>query len=342
MWPAFWMLGSQSGVSWPTVGESDIMENWTTSVFNGPGATGNRSTIHTQITAGNGKGGAFTFPSGRQVDTAFHIYGQIWSANMIQFYVDDPTQPFFVVTASDLQSSDTWPFSSPNNPFFVVMNMAVGGTLGGVPDTQTGSQLPMLVDYVRHYTPSQVPVPQIAAPTPITIAPGATTGNTTTLNLTGTLGTGRVTFSCTTTAPKASCIVTSTDPVNVHTVDFSNSTNASATVAVTTTYYAAAAGIVGSGKWSLASAITFTLMSLVLLRNGREFRRAFTLSSLALIIAIFPSCGGGGYGGGGGGGGGGGNGTPKGSYTITVNAYTVSSSDASVPDATTTFNLTVN
>src|SRR5215467_2155959 len=40
LWPAFWMLGSQRGVTWPTVGESDVMENWpTTSNISGPGAT---------------------------------------------------------------------------------------------------------------------------------------------------------------------------------------------------------------------------------------------------------------------------------------------------------------
>src|SRR5258708_24784164 len=124
LWPAFWMLGSQAGVSWPTVGESDIMENWPkTSNIPGPGATGNRSTIHTKLTGGSGLGGAFTFPAGEQVGTAFHVYGESWSANMIQFYVDDPTQPFFVVTASNLPSGDVWPFSSSANPFFIIMNM---------------------------------------------------------------------------------------------------------------------------------------------------------------------------------------------------------------------------
>ena len=349
LWPAFWMLGSQAGVSWPTVGESDIMENWpATSTIPGPGATGNRSTIHTQLTAGNGKGGSFSFPAGQQVDTAFHIYGQIWSANMIQYYIDDPTQPFFVVTASDLPAGDPWPFSSSQNPFFLIMNMAVGGTLGAPTDSATGSQLPMLVDYVRHYTPSQVPAPQLVQPAPITVSPGAITGNSTTLNLTGTLGTGRVTFSCTTTAPKASCTVTSTDPVNVHTVDFSNTTIASATVAVTTTYYAQAAGMIGPGmiypdKLTLTNGAALVLIVFLLLRKGRRIRRGLALANLALIIALLPSCGGG-YGGGGGGAGGGGsgNGTPTGNYTVTVKAYTVSSSDASVPDATTTFNLTVN
>ncbi len=344
LWPAFWNLGSQTGVSWPTVGESDVMENWpATSSIAGPGATGNCSTIHTQLTGGSGKGHCFTFPAGQQIDTAFHTYGQIWSANMIQYYIDDPNQPYFVVTASDLPAGDTWPFSKAANPFFIIMNVAVGGTLGNPTNTGTSSPAPMLVDYVRQYLPSAVPAPQIAVPTPITVTHGATTGNTTTLNLTGTLGSGRATFSCTTTAPKASCIVTTADPVNKYTVDFTSSTTASATVTVSTTLDAAAAGIMLPGKWSLPTAIAMTLMLFVLLRNGRELRRVLALSSLALFIVILPSCGGGGgYGGGGGGGGGGGTGTTPGNYTVTVNAYTVSSSDAASPAVTSTFNLTVN
>src|SRR5260370_4473746 len=171
--------------------------------------------------------------------------------------------------------------------------MATGGTLGATPDAQTGTQLPMLVDYVRHYTPSQIRAPQIAAPTPITVAPGATTGNTTALNLTGTLGTGRVTFSCTTTAAKASCVVTSSDPVNVHTVDFSNSTTASATVAITTTYYAQAAGFMRPHKCTFTSCIALALMVFVPLRNGRQIRRAFAFARLARIIASLPPSGGG-------------------------------------------------
>src|SRR5438309_2810036 len=162
LWPAFWNLGSQSGVSWPTVGESDIMENWpTTSSIAGPGATGNCSTIHTKITAGNGKGRCFTLPNGQQIDTAFHTYGQIWSANMIQYYIDDPTQPYFVVTASDLPAGDTWPFSSSANPFFLIMNVAVGGTLGNPTNTSTSNPPPLLADYVRQYLPSQVPPPSL-------------------------------------------------------------------------------------------------------------------------------------------------------------------------------------
>jgi beta-glucanase (GH16 family) len=229
------MLGSQPGVSWPTVGESDIMENWpTTSNIPGPGATGNCSTIHTKVTGGSGKGRCFTLPNGGQVNTAFHGYGEIWSANMIQFYVDDPTQPFFVVTASDLPAGDVWPFSSSADSFFVIMNMAVGGTLGAPTDSATGSQAPMLVDWVRQYLPSTIPAPQM----------------------------------------------TPSDTVNKYTVDFTNSSSASPTVTVTTT------------------------------ANTRH--------------------------------GGHSNGTPPGNYTVTVNAFTISSSDATIPSASTAFNLTVN
>jgi beta-glucanase (GH16 family) len=282
LWPAFWMLGAQPRVSWPTVGESDIMENWpTTSNIPGPGATGNRSTIHTKLTGGPGLGGAYTFPSGEQVNTAFHTYGQIWSANMVQYYVDDPTQPFFVVTASDLPSGDVWPFSSAADPFFIIMNIAVGGTLGAPTDSQTGSQAPMLVDYVRQYTPSAIPTPQLIAGGNITVTAGATTGNSTAMTVDSTTGTGRVAFSCTTTAPKASCVVTTTsDSLNKYTLNFANSSTQTATVAVSTTANTS--------------------------KHGKS------------------------------------NGTTPGNYTITVNAFTESSSDATQPSASSVVDLTVN
>jgi beta-glucanase (GH16 family) len=340
LWPAFWNLGSQSGVSWPTVGESDIMENWPpTSNIAGPGASGNCSTIHTQVTAGNGKGHCFTLPNGGRIDDAGgHVYGQIWSANMIQYYIDNPAQPYFVVTASDLPAGDTWPFSSPANPFFIIMNIAVGGTLGAPTDSATGSQAPMLVDYVRQYLPSQVPAPQLSQPTAITLKAGATTGNTTTLNLTQTQGTGRTTFSCTTTAPKASCLVTSSDAVNQYTVDFSNASTATATVTVTTTANTASAGIASLSWLGVVGAIVLALTLMPVTRNGKQLRLGLMLGFLVLAIGAWPACGGSG----GNAGGGGSNGTGPGNYTVTVNAYTISSSDAATPSASTTFNLTVN
>ena len=339
LWPAFWNLGSQPGVNWPTVGESDVMENWpTTSNIAGPGATGNCSTIHTQVTAGPGKGHCFTLPSGQQIDTAFHTYGQIWSANMIQYYIDDPTNPYFVVTASDLPAGDTWPFSKSANPFFLIMNVAVGGTLGAPTDSGTSSPAPMLADYVRQYMPSSV-VPQLSQPGALTLKAGATSGNTASVTVTQTQGTGRTAFSCTTTAPKASCLVTTGDSVNQYTADFSNSSTATATVTVTTTANTAAASIASFSWMGIAGAIVLVFALVPVRRHGKQLRLAM-LGVLVLAIAAWPACGGGS--GGGGGGGGGSNGTTPGSYTVSVNAYTVSSSDAANPSATTNFSLTVN
>ena len=70
---------------------------------------------------------------------------------MLQFYVDDPTQPFFIQTPSNLSSGDTWPF---NAQIFLLANIAVGGTLGGTPSSSTPNPGVMTVDYVRQYNPS--------------------------------------------------------------------------------------------------------------------------------------------------------------------------------------------
>ncbi len=341
LWPAFWLLGAQTGVNWPTVGESDIMENWpTTSTIAGPGAVGNCSTIHTQVTAGNGKGKCFTLPGGGRIDNAFHTYGQIWSANMIQYYIDDPTQPYFVVTASDLPAGDTWPFSKAANPFFIILNIAVGGTLGTPTDSATGSQPAMLADYVRQYLPSTV-TPLLTQPSAVSLTAGAVTGNTAALSLTQTQGTGRTTFSCTTTAPKATCVVTSTATVNNHTVDFANSSSASATVTISTTTNTSSAGIANLNWMTLLSGGLLLALLWSVRRRGRKLSFTTGLICIVLAVGAWPACGGGSYSGGGGGGGGGSNGTTAGTYTVTVNAYSISSSDVATPSATTTFNLTV-
>ena len=149
LWPAFWTLGSNiTTVPWPTCGEADIMENWSPQVNNGAGPAGNNSTIHTAKTGGSGIGKRYTFPSGEAADTAFHTYGIVWTQNEMQFYVDNASAPFFTVTPSSLPSGDTWPF---NQAIFTILNVAVGGTLGGSTSGLSNPQ-PMVVDYVRYYT----------------------------------------------------------------------------------------------------------------------------------------------------------------------------------------------
>ena len=149
LWPAFWSLGSNIGsVGWPTCGEADIMENWSPQVNNGAGPSGNNSTIHTAKTGGSGVGARYTFPSGEAADTAFHTYGVVWTQNEMQFFVDNAATPFFTVTPSSLPSGDTWPF---NANIFTLLNVAVGGTLGGS-TSGLSNPGPMQVDYVRYYT----------------------------------------------------------------------------------------------------------------------------------------------------------------------------------------------
>jgi len=151
LWPAWWTLGTDiTTVPWPGCGEEDIMENWSPQVDNGEGTTGDISTAHTTKTGGSGVGGRFTFPAGEATNTAYHQYGLIWAENSLQTYVDDPTSPFVTITPASLPSGDTWPF---NQTMFVIMNVAVGGTLGGS-DTNLTSPQVMSVDYVRWYTPN--------------------------------------------------------------------------------------------------------------------------------------------------------------------------------------------
>jgi len=56
------------------------------------------------------------------VNTAFHTYGIIWSPDEIQFFVDDPSKPFFTTTPASLPPGDLWPF---NQPIFILLNEAI-------------------------------------------------------------------------------------------------------------------------------------------------------------------------------------------------------------------------
>jgi hypothetical protein len=111
----------------------------TSSTIHGPGYSG-----------GAGVGAQFTFPNGGRTDDAgYHIYGVIWSQNQMQFYRDDFNHPFFTVTPSTPGVNGQWVF---NAPFFVLMNLAIGG--GGFPgftNSTTPNPATMLVDYVRVY-----------------------------------------------------------------------------------------------------------------------------------------------------------------------------------------------
>ena len=351
IWPAFWALGSNiSSVGWPASGEMDFMENVPASSGLGPNVI--KSTLHGGNSSsncycgGNGLGQSYTFPSndpnGPDV-TTFHAYGAIWSTNMVQFYVDDPANIFLVRTVNDVPSGLTWDF---NHPFFLLLNLAVGGTGSwpGPPDNTTPSPSIMTVDYVRSYTPSAVAGPSMSGPS-ISVKAGSPGSSVITL----TSGTGRAYLSCTTTAPKAACSINSGDPLNRSTVDFSKTTTGTATVNVTTTANAARSLKPNQGvnqRAFLASAFAVfgcVCVGCVLLpaKWSRSLRRGLGGTGLMLALLVHPGCGSGSGGSNGGGGGGGRNGTTPGSYTVTVNAYTVSNTNGS-PDSTANVTLTVN
>jgi beta-glucanase (GH16 family) len=341
LWPAFWALGTNiNSVSWPACGEMDFMENVPASAGLGPNTIS--STIHGGNSSSNCYCGAnglskhYTFPTndpnGPDV-TTFHTYGAIWSTNMVQFYVDDPSNVFSVETTNDIPSGLSWDF---NHPFFLLLNLAVGGTGSwpGPPDNTTPSPALMLVDYVRVYTASPVAGPSMSAAS-ISVKAGQT--GTSTVSLNSTAGTGRVYLSCTTNAPKAACSINSADALNPYTVDFSQSATGSATVSVTTTANTSAI----SGISGLRAIPATVLAGTLLFSLGFPLRR--TWRSLAgfgvlLMAASLANCAGPGNGSGGSGGG---NGTPPGNYAVTVSAYTVSNTSGSA-DSTLSIPMTVN
>jgi beta-glucanase (GH16 family) len=342
LWPAFWALGSNifANVPWPGCGEMDFMENVPAS--GGLGPTKIRSTIHGPgYSGGNGLGQNFSFTNGDV--TNFHTYGAIWSPNMVQFYVDDPSNVFFIRTANDVPGGSTqWVF---NHPFINITNLAVGGGFPGNPDATTPSPATMLVDYIRYYQAAPVPSPTMGNPPSITVKAGATTGNASTLMIGDTIGSGRVYLSCSTTAPKAACSIATSNPLNSNVIDFTSSATASATVIVATTANSMLPQFF-FGPWlpsrvlSTIAAILF--LALALFTQSRAGRQVCGLATiLILVVVAVAGCGG--------------NsmvpsppsnnGTPPGSYAVTVYAFTqTNSSDGTNAhaDASVAIPLTVN
>jgi beta-glucanase (GH16 family) len=141
IWPAFWMLGNNIGtVGWPGCGEIDIME----SIGKEPDKV--HGTIHGPGYSGSeGLGGSYTLPSGKFADN-FHIFAVEWEPSAIRFYVDGNL--YETRTPADLPTGKTWVF---DHPFFILLNVAVGGGWPGNPDRTTVFPQRMLVDYVKVY-----------------------------------------------------------------------------------------------------------------------------------------------------------------------------------------------
>lgn len=136
-WPAIWMLGANFDiVGWPRCGEIDIMEY----VGNAPGKV--QSALHTPSSSGATVNYKQTEIQNETEE--FHIYSVIWSEQQITFLVDDVK--FYTYRPSE-QNEATWPFDRDQ---FLILNVAMGGTLGGTIDPGFVSSQ-MEIDYVRVY-----------------------------------------------------------------------------------------------------------------------------------------------------------------------------------------------
>jgi beta-glucanase (GH16 family) len=142
LWSAFWMLGDNIDTAkWPSCGEIDIMENIgrEPSVIHG--------TIHGPGYSGAaGIGAAYTLFNGARFTDDYHIFALEWEPNLIRWYVDGNL--YQTRTPADLPSGSRWVF---DHPFFIILNLAVGGNWPGDPGSTTIFPQEMLIDYVRVY-----------------------------------------------------------------------------------------------------------------------------------------------------------------------------------------------
>jgi len=154
-WPANWLLGNTiATINWPACGEQDVLERVNAEGYDGPGSLDwNEGSIHGTGFTGSSLGTQYLFPSGQTAGGEFHTYGMIWSPGSVSYYVDDPTSPYVTYTPSSLSSLSgaVWPFDA-GQANFILLNLAIGGTYPGSPDSSTPFPSQMLVDYVRVYT----------------------------------------------------------------------------------------------------------------------------------------------------------------------------------------------
>jgi cellobiose epimerase len=142
LWPAFWVLGNNiDAVGWPTCGEIDIMENI------GKEPSINHGSIHGPgYTGGSGLGSSYSLPDNQSFADSFHIFAVEWEPNVVRFYCDGILYQTW--TPADLKPEMKWVF---DHPFFILLNVAVGGDWPGSPGETTVFPQTMLVDYVRVY-----------------------------------------------------------------------------------------------------------------------------------------------------------------------------------------------
>ena len=141
-WPAIWMMGRNG--DWPARGEIDIMEwfgKWLTDVPNeGPNQV--QSAVHTTLR--NGGNARFSKSDVDNMCSEFHRFQLHWTANEILMGVDDV--PTFSYKKPSNASTDKWPF---DQPAYLLLNVAVGGNLGGDVSLSNLPAMTLQVDYIK-------------------------------------------------------------------------------------------------------------------------------------------------------------------------------------------------
>lgn len=139
LWPAFWLLGANYGtVGWPQCGEIDVMENdgsqpsWVFGSLHGPGYSG-----------ANALSRRYGLVNDR-FDTGFHVFAVEWNPDHVDWSIDGVA--YERVTSSQVPGA--WVF---DHPFFLILDLAVGGTVPGAPGASTTFPQTMLVDWVHVY-----------------------------------------------------------------------------------------------------------------------------------------------------------------------------------------------
>lgn len=139
LWPAFWLLGDNiETVAWPLCGEIDIMElrgqepNIINGSVHGPGYSGGGAITQ-----------SFAFTDQR-FDADFHLFAIEWGEDYIDYFVDNTL--YQRITPDALNGE--WVF---DHPFFILLNVAVGGNYVGFPTSQTPFPQQMTIDFVRVY-----------------------------------------------------------------------------------------------------------------------------------------------------------------------------------------------
>ena len=138
VWPAFWMLGSNiDEVGWPKCGEIDILE------YIGKEPDMVFTSLHTQASYGNTINTKKT--KIENIEEGFHLYITNWTKDKIEFFIDAKLVYTF---SPEVKSEEIWPF---NQPFFIILNQAIGGNFGGPEVDNSIFPQEFIIDYIKVY-----------------------------------------------------------------------------------------------------------------------------------------------------------------------------------------------